>query len=118
MVSKCVVFVFAAVALAGCCASGTSCDVPMAGPHVASDGLGPDPNDNVRPKKVSRPRQASVRPTSEVQGERKPQTKDEWEQQQAADRADEARLSKRMMICSGCSAQSSEGGGGTGSVSR
>ena len=42
MISKHVVFIFAGLALAGCCASGTTCDVPTAGAHAAWDGLGPD----------------------------------------------------------------------------
>ena len=108
MISKCVACVFAALALAGCCASGTTCDAPTAGPHVAWDGLGPVPEDKVRPTKVSHPRQASVRTIGDAPGERKPQGKDEWERQQAADKADEARLSKKMIICRGCSAQSSQ----------
>jgi hypothetical protein len=116
--SRYVAFVLAALALAGCCASGTTCDVPTAGPHVAWDGLGPDPSDNARPAKVSRPREASARSVSAAPGERKPQAKSEWERRQAADKADEARLSKKMIICSGCSAKSSEGDGSTGSIAR
>ena len=119
MISKCVAFVFAALALAGCCAFGTTCDVPTAGPHAAWDGLGPVSNDDARPAKVSRPRAASARSTSDVQGESSLQTRDNWEQQEAVNKADEARLSKKMMICNGCSAKSSEGNGGsTDSVSR
>jgi hypothetical protein len=34
----------------------------------------------------------------------RPQTKEEWEQQEAADRADGARLTKKLRICTGCSA--------------
>jgi hypothetical protein len=115
MISKCVAFVIAALALAGCCAFGTNCDVPTAGPHAAWDGLAPVSNDNARPAKVSPPRQASARSTSDVQGESG--LRDKWEQQEAANKAEEARLSKRMIICNGCSAKSSEGdGGSTGSV--
>jgi hypothetical protein len=123
MISKCVACVLAALALAGCCASGTTCDAPMAGPHTAWDGLGPAPDENVKsadvkPTRVSRPRDGSVRPVADVTRERKPQGKEEWEQQQAAEKADEARLSKKIIICSGCSAPSSQGEGSTGSVAR
>jgi hypothetical protein len=119
MISKCIAFVIAALALAGCCAFGTTCDVPTAGPHTAWDGLGPVANDNARPAKVSRPREASARSTSDVQGESSLQGRDKWEQQEAANKADEARLSKRMMICNGCSTKPSEGdSGSTGSVTR
>jgi hypothetical protein len=123
MISKCLAFVIAALALAGCCAFGTTCDVPTAGPHAAWDGLGPVSNDNARPAKVSRPREASARSTSEVHGESSLQARDKWEQQEAVNKAEEARLSRRMIICNGCSAKSSESssesdGGSTGSVAR
>jgi hypothetical protein len=123
MISKCAAYVFAALALAGCCASGTTCDAPAVGPHAAWDGLGPASDDNVKPSvakptKVSRPKDVSVRPIADVSGERMPQSKDEWERQQAADKADEARLSKKMIICRGCSAASSQGEDATGGVAR
>jgi len=122
-ISRCVACVFAALTLAGCCASGTTCDTPAVGPHAAWDGLGPAPDDNVKPSaakpaKVSRPRNVSVRPVADVSGEHRPQSKDEWERQQAADKADEAKLSKKMIICRGCSAASSQGEDATGGVAR
>jgi hypothetical protein len=122
MISKHVVFIFAGLALAGCCASGTTCDVPTAGAHAAWDGLGPDLNDNANgntnahPAKSSRPREASMRIDSNVSGERKRQANNEWEQQQAADKADEARLSKTMIICRGCSLPPAHAEDNSGSI--
>jgi hypothetical protein len=42
MISKCMAFVFAALVLANCCASGNGCGGPTGGP-VAWDGLGAAP---------------------------------------------------------------------------
>jgi len=118
MIRKCVAVIFTGLSLAGCCASGTMCEVPTAGTHVAWDGLGPDPSENAsaRPPKATRPRTASARTSGEVPGERKVQAGSEWERQLAADKADEARLSRTMIICRGCSAASSPGDGNTGST--
>jgi hypothetical protein len=118
MISKCVALVFTALALAGCCISGTTCDAPATGSQIAYDGLGPAPNDYDRPPKASRPARTTARPVGDVPGERWAKTKDDWEQQQAADKADEARLSRKMQICRGCSTQSSESEGGTGGIAR
>ena len=45
MTSKWVAFLFSAIALSGCCASGTGCYAPVAGTPVAWDGLGPSPDE-------------------------------------------------------------------------
>jgi hypothetical protein len=109
MILKCAAFLFAAVALAGCCASGTGCYAPLSGSPVAGDGQGPATTGSVqaaefRPRKISRPKKEIVAgPIGDVPAEPKSPAKDEWEQQEAADRADEARLAKQLIICRGCS---------------
>jgi hypothetical protein len=114
MILKCVALVFTALALAGCCISGTTCEAPATGSQIANDGLGPAPNDYDRPPKAARPAKTTARPVGDAPGERWAKTKDDWEQQQAADKADEARLSRKMQICRGCSTQSSESEGSGG----
>ena len=105
MIPKYVACALAAVTLAGCCASGTTCEAPMAGSKVAWDGLGSAPNDIAPAKKktVSRPRnEVALQPKAELATDNKPLAKDVWETE-AEDRADDARLAKKLKICSGCS---------------
>jgi hypothetical protein len=77
----------------------------MAGSKVAWDGLGPAPNDIAPTKKktVSRPRnEVALQPKAELATDNKPLAKDVWETE-AEDRADDARLAKKLKICNGCS---------------
>ena len=124
MISKSIAFLVAALMLANCCALGNGC-VPAAGSPVAWDGLGAAPTDDTQPLEL-RPKQqalakreiilsplaAAGEPNSKVQ------PKDSWEQQQAADQADEARLKRKLMICRTCLAGESARGDATSSVSR
>ena len=117
MISKCVACVFAAVALASCCASGTGCYAPMTGSQVAWDGLGPAPKETAMVRNSSRPKKGiAAGPIGDVPGEPRPQAKLEWEQQEAADRADEAKLAKQLKICRGCSPPPSRNDDATGSI--
>jgi hypothetical protein len=103
---------FLAIALSGCCLSGTSCYAPAAGSQAAWDGLNEPPQDET-PKTSNRRKKdiaAAAQPKGDVEEiarpqtkEARPQTKEEWQQQEAADRADDARLTKKLKICSGCS---------------
>lgn len=106
MILKSIACVFAAIALAGCCASGTGCYAPVAGSQAEWDGLYLPAHDEV-PKKATPRRKKEVavatQPNRDTQVISRPQTKEEWVQQEAADRADEAKLTKRLKICSGCS---------------
>ncbi len=125
MISKCVAFLKAALMLANCCALGNGC-VPAAGSPVAWDGLGAAPTDDtqpleLRPKQHARakgevilgsPDAAAAEPNS------RGQPKDSWEQQQAADQADEARLKRKLMICRTCLAGESVRDDAASSVSR
>ena len=109
MIAKCIAFLAAALMLANCCASGSGC-APAAGSPVAWDGLGPAPTDDaqplqIRPKQPTRAkREIIVGPlnASATEQNRSVQPKDQWEQQQAADQDDEARLKRKLMICRSC----------------
>jgi hypothetical protein len=105
MISKCVAFLVAALMLANCCASGSGC-APAAGTPLAWDGLGPAPVDEAPPPEPQpKPHARAKRDVSalDAAGERSnAQPKDDWEQEQAADQADEARLKRKLMICRDC----------------
>ena len=125
MISKCIAFLVAAVMLANCCALGNGC-APAAGNPVAWDGLGPAPTDDTQPLEL-RPKQharakreiilgpldaAAAEPNSKLQ------PKDSWEQQQAADQDDEARLKRKLVICRACLPSEPARDDAIGSVSR
>jgi hypothetical protein len=109
MISRCIAFLVAALVLANCCASGSGC-APAAGSPVAWDGLGQAPGEDaqpvdLRPKPRARAqREIIVGPLDGAMAERgnKVQPKDQWEQQQAADQDDDARLKRKLMICRSC----------------
>jgi hypothetical protein len=110
MILKCIAFLAAALMLANCCALGNGC-APPPGASIASDGLGSAPADDTepveaQPKEHARAkREISRGPLAAASGRNvKPQPKDSWEQQQAADQADEKRLKRILTICSACSA--------------
>jgi hypothetical protein len=117
MISKCVVFVFSAIALGGCCISGNGCYYTPAlgtptvpGAPIAWDGLGSPPTDvadapEVQPKKKSRPRrEIIVGPLGDVAAapNSRSHASESWAQQEAADQADEIKLKKQLRICSNC----------------
>jgi hypothetical protein len=110
MISKYIGFLFAAFALAGCCVSGNGCYAPLPGTPRGWDGLDPAPTETAsratenRPRKNARPKkEIIIGPIGDVPVEPpKPEAKDAWAQQEAADQADEAKLKKRLMICRDC----------------
>ena len=110
MISKCIVFIVAAVALAGCCLSGSSCYAPVAGAPIAWDGLGSPPTETAevpenRPKKTARPKREIIGgPIGDVSAgaNPKPQADEAWAEQEAADQADETKLKKQLKICTNC----------------
>lgn len=111
MIPKYVACAFAAIALAGCCASGTTCEPPMAGSNVAWDGLGPAPDDIAPAKKksVARPKnEVALQSKAELPADNKFQAKNVWDTE-AEDRADDARLAKKLKICNGCSTPQAAG---------
>jgi hypothetical protein len=110
MIWKCIVFLFAALMLANCCALGTDC-APASGAPVAWDGLGTSPTDNTQqaeappPKKQARAkREIIIGPLDAAAAEQtgKVQPKEQWEKEQTADRDDDARLKRTLKICSNC----------------
>ena len=105
MIPKYVACAFAAITLAGCCASGTTCEAPIAASNVAWDGLGPAPDDiaPARKKTVSRPRnEVALQPKAELPNDIKAGSRNAWETE-AEDPADDAGLARKLKICNGCS---------------
>jgi hypothetical protein len=112
MIAKCILFLVAALALANCCSLGTGCEPPP-GASIAGarawGGLGAAPGDDTgpvepKPRKQAPKRQIILGPLEATANGRSsmPQSQDSWEQQQAADQADEARLKRKLLICSTC----------------
>src|SRR5579859_5633560 len=96
MISRCLLFIFTALALAGCCVMGNGCYAPLSGTPIAWDGLGSAPTEAApipedRPRKTARAkRETIVGPVADVTAEPSPklQGKEAWAQQEAADRAE------------------------------
>jgi hypothetical protein len=110
MISKCIAFLAAALLLANCCAMGSGC-APTAETPLAWDGLGSsapieeDQPVQLTPKKHARAkRDIVVGSTGAAASEpnRKIQSEDEWEQQHATDLAEDAKLKRKLIICSAC----------------
>ena len=109
MISKCIAFLVAALMLADCCALGNGC-APESGAPIAWDGLGSAPTSDTQPvepqpKKHARAkREIIVGPLDAAATEQnnEVQPKNQWQQEQAADRDDEMRLKRKLMICSNC----------------
>jgi hypothetical protein len=110
MISKCIVFLVGAVALAGCCLSGNGCYAPVAGAPTAWDGLGSPPTETAevpenQPKKNTRPKkEITAGPIGDVsaRANAKPQADEAWAEQEAADQADETKLKRQLKICNNC----------------
>jgi hypothetical protein len=112
MILKCFALLAAALMLTGCCVSGIGCGPvagsPVAGGPAAWDGLGSVPAENTQLPQPSKParskREIIVGPLDAVPASRdnKAQPTDQWEQQQASDKDEEARLKRQLVICRGC----------------
>ena len=100
MISKCILFLVAALAVTNCCALGSGC-APQSGAPIAWDGLGSSPTEDTEPvepkpsKHARAKREIIVGPLEAVAPAQnnKDQPKGQWEQQQAADQDDELRSS-------------------------
>ena len=109
MISKCIAFLVAALMLADCCALGNGC-APESGAPIAWDGLGSAPTSDTQPVELQpktrarAKREIIVGPLDAAATEQnnKVQPKNQWEQEQAADRDDEMRLKRKLMICRNC----------------
>jgi hypothetical protein len=109
MIWKCIAFLVATLMLAGCCSLGNGC-APEAGAPIAWDGLGTPPTSDTQPVELRPNKPARVKkeiivgPLGATTAEQndKVQPKDRWEQEQAADQDDEAKLKRKLMICRTC----------------
>jgi hypothetical protein len=112
MLTRFMVLLVAATALAGCCASGTGCSTtPMAGAPIAWDGLGEPPTANDVPGEEKRPAKRKTARTREIilgplngapaQSDAKARY-DEWTRQPNEDVEADARLARQTKICKGC----------------
>ena len=122
-----IVFVLAALALAGCSASGTGRYVAIPGVPTAWDGDGPRPDDEAGPRKKSmKPAKpatviagsevgGSVGAVADAHGEAVPEG-DPILAEEAANRDADARLMRKLIICRGC--LPSTGDETTGSIAR
>jgi hypothetical protein len=124
MISKCILFLAAALLLANCCAVEIGC-APPPGASIAWGGPGAGPagdSDVIEPQRrkyAPAKRQIAPAPLDAAAGPNaKPQLTDGWEQLQAADQADEARLKRRLTICRACAVGESGRDEATGSVTR
>jgi hypothetical protein len=108
MILKCVTFLFAAAALAGCCVSGNGCYARLPAASIAWDGLGSHPMDGEtkpKPKRTSNPKkEIVVGPLNEApaQVDPKSQSHDRWVEEQDANQDADAKLKQQMKICSNC----------------
>jgi hypothetical protein len=104
MIFRCIALL-SLLALAGCCASGVGCTASAPVTGAAWDGLGPAPEENA----VSN----DIAPASSKSASKRSQQKaahfdgdagsgNQWEQEQAADQAADAKLRRQLKICSKC----------------
>jgi hypothetical protein len=123
------IVILGAVALSGCCMSGSGCYVAKEGPLSAWDGRGTGPDDKQQPpeeqamtSEQSMPAQQSktrmARPKGEMiigpitraradakaegKSEAKSRSQQDFDEQQAADQEADAMLTKKLMICRDC----------------
>jgi hypothetical protein len=117
MILKWLALLVAAFMLAGCCALGNGC-APESGAPVAWDGLGSAPASDappveLQPAKPTRAKKeiipgpldaAAAEQNGKTQPNAQPKTqpKGQWEQEQAADQEDDAKLKRQLMICRTC----------------
>jgi hypothetical protein len=108
-----IAFVVATLALAGCCASGNGCYVPVPGVPTAWDGAGTRPGEDPAPRRqrierasaeagplsAAPPSDASAAEKSEADKSRSDRF---WAQKDAGEREADARLTRRLMICRDC----------------
>jgi|SRR4051812_252693 hypothetical protein len=109
-------FIGVALALAGCCASGSGCYAPVPGVPTAWDGTGVQPGESTTPRRqprTARPKtEIIVGPIEHASGASRPASstaptelsasEKALNDKDAADREADARLTKRLMICRNC----------------
>ena len=109
MISRVVALLCGAFALAGCCISGQGCYAPISTAPFAFEPSAPSDADFDAPrKKVAQKLPAQKLPDNGLPNgtaaQRNAMARDggSWEDEQAADREAEAKLSSQLKICRGC----------------
>jgi hypothetical protein len=114
MMSRVVALLFGAFALAGCCVSGQGCYAPISTAPFAFEPSAPAGDadlDAPKKKLAQKVAQELAAPKLPADGlpngtaaQRNAMAQDggKWEDQQAADREADARLSSQLKICRGC----------------
>ncbi len=105
MISRGVALLFGAFALAGCCVTGQGCYAPVSTAAFEFEPSAPagDADLDAPRKKVTHQLPASGVPNGTA-AQRNAMAQDgaKWEEEQAADRDADARLSSQLKICRGC----------------
>ena len=104
MIFRCIVLLWL-LAVGGCCASGVGCTTGAPSGGVAWDGLGPAPEENAVSNDIAPASSKSASKRSQQKAEhfgRDAGSGNQWEQEQAADQAADAKLRRQLKICSNC----------------
>jgi hypothetical protein len=101
--NRLIVFVFAAVALAGCCASGTGCPAPLPPELATTDGLVSSRDDGFQPGVPSIAVGESKGRMARSKANRS------FAEQDAMDQEAAAELTSHLKICNGCGASGRDG---------
>jgi len=120
MILRCAMLLTAALVLSNCCLSSSGCNGPVAmtaAPAVVTsaapaapawDGLSETPeasaDDRIDVTTPKQTRRKAGKEAASSQLSARARTDLSWEQQQALDRDEEARLSQKLIICRNCSA--------------
>ncbi len=109
MIFRCVAMLFGAFALASCCVSGNGCYAPVPGAPIALEREAPVSSsadiDDFKPRRKISPKPEIVAAPLDANSPQRnamAQSGDRWEQEQAADREADAKLSSQLKICRGC----------------
>lgn len=104
MIFRCVVLLWL-LAVGGCCASGVGCTTGAPSGGVDWDGLGTAPEENAVSNDIAPASSKSASKRSQQKAEhfdRDAGSGNQWEQEQAADQAADAKLRRQLKICSNC----------------
>jgi hypothetical protein len=118
---RCSFFALTAVVLAGCASSGC---YPVAGTPIAWEGLGRSRYDSAPATKPKAKRQAKAETVAEPNYDAidpsgvKPHSNEWWALREAADRAADAALARKLVICRGCLPPPAKDDDATASVTR
>ncbi len=92
----------AALGLGGRCLSGSGCNAPQAAARTDLDGLDPPVEDDNAPAPKHRISDQAKLRTGQAKPASGAKTPTGWEDDQAQDQADEARLKRKLIICQNC----------------